>query len=156
MTSGSAAADREALREYVLTADDEAKYFERAFECVDRNGRRNLYDLGRLMVLQGYRPEELMALRKEHVNLEASQIRIDGGKTRAARRTLDFALNPLKFSRRGCRAIRHGCFRRIAAPGRPIGKLQGPHDKVCRETGLSFVIYGFRHTFATRLVESGL
>ncbi len=148
--------DADALREHVLTSEEEGMYFARAFEIQDRAGRRNLYDLGRLIILQGCRPEELMSLRKERVNLEARQMKIAGGKTRAARRTLDLCAESVELLSARMEGDTPWVFPSDRRPGRPIGKLQGPHDLVCRETGLSFVIYDLRHTFATRMIEAGV
>lgn len=47
---------------------------------------RDLHDLGRLMLNQGCRPDELLSLRKEAVDLERGTMRIAAGT--AARRTL--------------------------------------------------------------------
>jgi integrase len=39
--------------------------------------------------------------------------------------------------------------------GYHIVKLNNPHDSVCQDAGVSFVLYDFRHTFATRqLIEA--
>jgi integrase len=35
--------------------------------------------------------------------------------------------------------------------GRHITKLNGSHDRVCREAGLSFCLYDWRHAFGTRM-----
>ncbi len=66
----------------MLTVDEENQYFEAA--------RRypNLFDLGRLIMQQGCRPEELLEARKHAVDLTRSVLRIVHGKTKAARRTL--------------------------------------------------------------------
>jgi len=37
-----------------------------------------------------------------------------------------------------------------------IVKLAATHDEVCREAGVSFVLYDLRHTFATRLADAGV
>ena len=46
-----------------------------------------------------------------------------------------------------------------AFPGKRHGtrltKLNGSHDKTVAETGLKFVLYDLRHTFATRMAEAG-
>lgn len=148
--------DKEAVRQHVLSADEEKAYFERAYQVLDRDGRRNLYDLGRLMIQQGCRPEELMVLKKQHVDLEKRQILIVAGKTKAARRTLNLtdesiAILRVRFESGDTQWI----FPSDRRPGRPVAKLQGPHDRVCREAEVSFVIYDLRHTFATRMIESG-
>ena len=148
--------DKDATREHVLTLQEEKAYFERARDVTDRNGRRNLYDLGRLMLQQGCRPEELMVLKKQHVSLEKRQMLIVAGKTKAARRTLNLTDEScaLLLPRLGS-GDTQWVFPSDRRPGRPISKLQAPHDRVCREAEVSFVIYDLRHTFATRMVESG-
>jgi len=125
--------DKDATREHVLTAQEEKAYFDRANDVKDRNGCRNLYDLGRLMLQQGCRPEELMVLKKQHVNIEKRQMLIVAGKTKAARRTLNLTdesiaiLQPrLEFG------DMQWVFPSDRRPGRPISKLQAPHDRVCR------------------------
>jgi integrase len=35
-------------------------------------------------------------------------------------------------------------------PGNHITKLNGSHDRACRDAGVSFVLYDLRHTFGTR------
>ena len=40
--------------------------------------------------------------------------------------------------------------------GLPITKLNGSREKVLEATGLSFVLYDLRHTFATRAAERGM
>ena len=90
------------------------------------NGGRNLYDLGRLMILQGCRPEELMALRKEHVDIEARRVKIAGGKTRAARRTLDLCNESVELIAARMGGESQWVFPSDRRAGRPIGKLQGP------------------------------
>jgi integrase len=81
--------DKDATREHVLAPEEEKAYFDRARDVKDRQGRRNLYDLGRMMLQQGCRPEELMVLKKQHVHLDKHQMLIVAGKTKAARRTLN-------------------------------------------------------------------
>ena len=42
------------------------------------------------------------------------------------------------------------------APGSHLTKLNGSHNKVLKVTGLHFVPYDLRHTFATRMAEAGM
>lgn len=148
--------DAEATRDNILTPEMENAYFKRAFEVQDRNGRRNLYDFGRLMILQGCRPEELMVLRQEHIDLEKRQMRIVAGKSRAAKRTLALCQESIEILTSRIDGMSPWVFPSDRKAGRPIAKLQGPHDRVCRESGVSCVIYDLRHTFATRMIESGI
>jgi integrase len=41
-------------------------------------------------------------------------------------------------------------------PGHHLGNLNTTHDRICLEAGVSFVVYDFRHTFATRKIEEGV
>ena len=75
--------DIEAVRIHVLSVDEERHYFLLASK------HRDLYDLGRLMINQGMRPEEVMALGKFDTNLDRCQLHTRTGKSAAARRTLD-------------------------------------------------------------------
>jgi integrase len=92
--------DRDAIREHVLSADEEGKYLAAALELhagyvrtwsPEKQDARlpNMHDLAVLMLEQGARPEELLAARVEDIDLAAGTLTIRGGKTRAARRLLD-------------------------------------------------------------------
>jgi integrase len=170
--------DRDAVRIHVLTRTEEALYFDAAKRFP------SLYDLGRLMINQGCRPEEILDLQTTDVDLERSRLTIRDGKSRAARRQLRLTAESREI-----------CARRVVAsdsrwlfpgkmPGTRLAKLNGRHadvldalatckcahrqdqhkDGKCacgcvefRETSrLGFVIYDFRHTFATRAAESGM
>jgi hypothetical protein len=55
--------DEDAVRMHVLTTSEEQQYFKRAGK------HRDLHDLGRLMLNQGPRPDELVSLLKTDVDL---------------------------------------------------------------------------------------
>jgi len=74
--------DAESVRIRVLKDAEESKYFEKAERFP------SLHDLGRLMLNQGCRPDELMALPQAHVDLVRGLLHIRRGKTKAAKRTL--------------------------------------------------------------------
>jgi integrase len=40
-------------------------------------------------------------------------------------------------------------------PRQAPDQAERAHDAVCRDAGVAFVMYDFRHTWATRMVESG-
>jgi integrase len=113
--------DAEAVRMHPLSPEEEKAYFKAAFEVTDRAGRRNLYDVAKVLIDQGCRPEEIMAASKHDFDPESSTLAIRGGKSRAAKRTL--YLTP---------------------------EVVAIHDRACREAGVSFVLYDLRHTFGTR------
>lgn len=174
--------DRDAVRIHVLTAAEEMVYFEAA--------RRfpALYDLGRLMLNQGCRPEEILDLEAGDIDLQSGKLTIRHGKSNAAKRTLRLTAESREI-----------CARRVIAatalatrwvfPGKVAGtrlaKLNGRHGDIldtlaickcgharrqhpkagkcacgCADfteaSRLAFVIYDFRHTFATRAAETGM
>jgi len=99
--------DADAVRIHVLSPAEEMLYFgtcrnlaaRRRSEAARLTGRPacakeragqafdSLHDLGRLMVLQGPRPSEVMQARAEH--MRGAEWLIPGGKSKAARRVLD-------------------------------------------------------------------
>src|SRR5579862_8765651 len=165
--------DADAVRIHVLSPAEEMLYFgtcqnlaaKRRAEAVTLTGPAkwakeraalafdNLHDLGRLMLLQGPRPSEVMQARAEHV--QGGEWLIPGGKSKAARRVLD--LTPES------RALLDG---RVAASaggpwlfggrakGSHLSDAENAHKAVLAASGLAFVIYDFRHTFATRFAEA--
>ena len=143
--------DAEAIRIYVLSPEEESAYFEK---CVELE-KKNLHDAARLILLQGCRPEEIMSLPQSAVDLDGAQLRIAGGKSRAARRTLDLVGESVAILSRRLGSPGKWVFPSPRYPGRHMTKLNGVHDTVCREAGLSFCLYDLRHTFATRMVEAG-
>ena len=159
--------DRDAVREHVVSAEEESAYlaaavrlhaeFVKGVTPADRAKRLpNMHDLAVLMLELGARPEELLAVRKEHVNVEAATLQIAGGKTRAARRLLN--LTPRASAIVAARLATEGpwLFPSDRRPGLHLTKLNGTHDRICREAGVCFVIYDFRHTFATRMIAAGV
>jgi integrase len=75
--------DADAIRMHILTSDEEKHYFSRATKHWD------LHDLGRIMLNQGMRPDEVTALHRNDIDLGHGQLHIRQGKSSAARRTLD-------------------------------------------------------------------
>jgi integrase len=144
--------DRDSIRERILSLEEEKLYFAHA--------RGNLANVARLILLQGMRPEEVMRMRKEDVNLETGAVRIMFGKTAAARRTLRLTeeSRSLLAAQMTSKAGSHGpwVFPSPMKPGAHVVKLNGAHDRVCETTGLQFVLYDLRHTFATRMVQAGV
>ena len=170
--------DADAVRMHILTVGEEAMYFAacrrehkavRVKAHVRKDGVRirehnrgvdtdpgDLHDFGRLMLNQGCRPDEVLSLRKEAVDLDRGYMRIVEGKSVAARRTLKL----LPESRSILAARMSGdsawIFPSPVKPGAHVTKLNGAHARVLEDTGLRFVIYDFRHTAATRWAERGM
>jgi integrase len=91
----------------------------------------------------------------------AGSFRSGWGKSPAARRTLDLTSE----SRRILAARRPGnspwIFPSDRNPGQHIARLNNAHDNLCKaakKAGIdfNFVLYDFRHTFATRMAEAGI
>ncbi len=66
---------------YILTVEEERRYFEflRA-HSISENG--NLHDVGRLIINQGFRPDEAMALERAAVDLDNRIVRVTKSKTK--------------------------------------------------------------------------
>jgi integrase len=141
--------DQDAIRIHVITPEEQAAYFERAITVKDRSGLRNLYDVATVMLNQGCRPEEVMASRKEYLNQSERSLFIAGGKTRAARRTLELTEDSFQILLARMQTPGPWLFPSDRRPGQHITKLQYSQDKVCLDAGVSFVLYDFRHTFGT-------
>lgn len=142
--------DTDAVRIHVISDKEEKLYFQHAA----RNF--NLNDLARLILNQGMRPEEVLSLPKSDVDFDRNQLHIREGKTRAARRTLDLATESRLILGRRMAGDSRWVFPSPCRPGQHLARLNSTHDRVCREAGLSFVLYDFRHTFATRMAQAGV
>jgi integrase len=167
--------DADAVRIHVLSPAEERLYFEGCLRTAEELSRaasqlkgrlawakqraaqafRNLHDLGLLMILQGPRPSEAMRARVEHVSLTHSEWEIPGGKSKAARRTLH--LTPQTQAILEARidlAGPDGWLFRGKERETPLSDVENAHGKILEKFGLAFVIYDFRHTFATRFAEA--
>src|SRR5205807_6322161 len=142
--------DVEAVRIHVLSAEEEKQYFTAAAKHQD------LSDLGRLMLNQGMRPEEVLALSKFDLNLERAQLQVRSGKSKASRRTLDLTPESRAILARRIAGESSWIFPAPRKPGQHVARLNNAHDAVCAKAALSFCIYDLRHTFATRMAEAGI
>lgn len=171
--------DADAVRMYVISPPEEMVYFN---ACLNRqkkirikghfrkgrtyikphdrsieNDYRDLHDLGRLMILQGCRPEEFLELEQMHVDLEKGTLTITHGKSRAARRTLRLQAESREILARRLGVPGRWVFPSSKLPGQHITKLNNSHNQVLEDAGLPhFVLYDFRHTFATRAADKGM
>lgn len=157
--------DADAVRMNILSPVDERKYFDaclwmdKAAQFIPSQGQDSyldLYDFGRLMLLQGCRPEEFLELHKTSVDLMSRWLFILDGKTRAAKRRLKLTAESTEILAR--RMSKPGPF--VFPSPRDSQKHRGPtwrvHGEVLEASGLSFVPYDFRHTFATRAAADGM
>ncbi len=142
--------DKDAVRIHVLTQAEETAYFAAA------RAIPHLYDLGRLMILQGARPSEVMQAHAEHVDLKKGTWLIPDSKSTAGRRTLKLVPEAQAIMEaRIAGAARSGWIFSGKAKGSHLTDAENGHKKILKKTRLAFVLYDLRHTFATRMVERG-
>lgn len=146
----------DAVRIHVITPEEEEAYFAASER---RSTFIHVRDLAKLMVLQGPRPEEVLSARVEDFDERAGELRITWGKTPAARRTLYLlgeSIEILARRKREAKALKsEWLFPSPRIKGRHLVKLNNTHDSLCEDARVAFVLYDFRHTFATRqLVEA--
>ena len=112
-----------------------------------------MHDLATLMLNQGCRPEELRALPQSEVDLERSYLTILRGKSDAARRSLLLTTASRDVLKRRLQNPGRWVFPSAKNPGEHIGQCQRLHAAALKKAQVSFVLYDWRHTFATRAVE---
>ena len=116
---------------------------------------RDLHDIGRLMILQGPRPAEVMQARVEHVDVEHGTWFIPRSKSAAGKRTLRLTAEARSIlAARVATAPKSGWLFEGKKNGTHLVDVDNAHAAVLKATGLAFVIYDFRHTFATRFYEA--
>jgi len=148
--------DKDAVRMHILSAEEEKQYFNRATKYP------NLHDLGRLILNQGMRPDEAISLRKADVDLERGQIHIRHGKTPAARRTLNLTTESRHILGARSKGKSEWIFpSKRKKPSSHVTRVNNAHDELCKKAledkiTFSFVLYDFRHTFATRMAQAGI
>jgi integrase len=145
--------DAEAERIHVLTPEEEVEYFKRAIRFP------NLHDVGRLMINQGMRPEEVTCLAKADIDLDRGEIHIRRGKSRAAKRVLAMTRESREILEPRMKGDSAWIFPSRRNRGSHIGRINPAHDSIVAEaakqgTQITLVPYDFRHTFATRAAQS--
>lgn len=138
--------DKDAVRINVLSHEMERAYFDAA-----KQRSKDLYDAGRVMILQGVRPEEVMKMTKADIDLKTGRMHVFG-KSKASDRwlwmtpeTVSLLVPRLDLDSKWLFPSPSPINR-----GNHIVTLQRAHDAVCEETGVVCNVYDFRHTFATR------
>ena len=147
----------ERRREHVVTREEEERYLAAAPEP--------LAAIARILVDSGLRPDECFRLRWENVRMLSGRngaLLITHGKTAAARRVIPMTPH-----------VRATLENRWIAAGKPgegwvwpakrarcghvvANTIYQPHLKAIKDSGVRpFVLYSLRHTFLTRLGESG-
>jgi integrase len=174
--------DADAVRIHVLTQAEEMLYFHTCLRppqeitvkskphMQSRNGKRvpvaayeysklapreyrNLHDVGRLMLLQGPRPAEVMQARVDHVDLEQGTWFIPKSKSAAGKRTLRLTGEARSIlAERVASAPQSGWLFEGKTSGHLLS-VENAHQSVLDATGQAFVLYDLRHTFATRFYQ---
>ncbi len=152
--------DMESRNEIVLSDGEEGQYLAAAAN------HKTLFDVARLMLMQGMCPQKLLGLRKSVINLDAETLQIASGKSRAARRVLNLTGESCLIlgrrmdgdskwvfpSRRKVWHRRRKEFFWVTLDSKPLtySGLVKAHGQACQAAGLEFTLYSLRHTFATR------
>jgi integrase len=153
-------------REFVVSDEMEQRYFSVA--------PQPLHDVGLLILDEGLRPSEALALAWKEVHLEPAPgrklgwLHVRQGKSKNARRNLSLTTR-VRTMLEGRMALRtNGAPSRARASdgwvfpdddGKPFSRVElwKQHDAAREKLGMDgdFVVYSLRHTFGTRLGESG-
>ena len=117
----------------------------------------DLHDMARIVLSMGLRPnEEALALRWDHIDFAAGTLTVGKSKTEAGKRTLRMTPDVHALLRmRRASSKSEWVFPSPTKPGRHVVKLNNAHELALAHTGLAFVPYDLRHTFATRLATAG-
>lgn len=143
--------DADAVRDHIFSAAEEAAYMHAAHPI--------LRDLAALMLYQGCRPEEFLALRCEQVDLERRYLTILESKSKAGERKLRLRAVSVEILARRVRESKHGwVFAALRCPSKQLSlsSCENWHVKARDATGIACVIYDWRHTFASRAANSGM
>ena len=142
-------------RDRVVTREEEARYLGAADEL--------LADVATVLVDTGMRPEENSRLRWERISWASGQQDAlhTHGKTAAARRIIPMSVRVRAIMERRWEAAKQPTEGWIWVADTKSGHIEPSttkklHQKALQLSGVSpFVLYSLRHTFLTRLGESG-
>ena len=147
----------EHMRDRVLTPDEEQTYIKAA--------PQPLCDIATVLSQTGLRPEEVFRMRFENLhftpagNASYGYILNPFGKTKAAKRTIpltDKAQRVLEARSAAQGNPNTGWVFPAATQTGRVESVKGQHAKTLKASKVRpFVLYTFRHTFLTRLGESG-
>lgn len=134
----------------VLSHIEESKYFAQASPM--------LWDIARLILDTGMRPEEVYTLRPENVDLSRGVLQVSEGKTVSARRLLKLTSVVIEVLRRRIIGLTTPyIFPCESDRTRPIPKINNAHDRALRDSKIAPLrLYDLRHTWATRAAMSGI
>jgi integrase len=148
--------DKDSLHERVITFDEEQRYTELAAKLKNKN----LLHVTRLMLDQGMRPSEVFTLEVVGLSEENQTVKIFVGKSRSAKRTLFLTAECFRLLKTRLEVAKalgtRWLFPSTRRPNRPINSVSNDHAAVLKRMKVSFRLYDFRHTFATRAGENGM
>ena len=129
--------DADAVRIHPLTMYEEDEYFRRAAKYPD------LYDVGRLIINQGMRPDEVTHLAKVDIDLPRRLIHIRNGKSSAAMRSVPMTSESKEILERRMQGKSNWIFSSPKDSSRPISKINSTHNRVLAEARKEDVILNF-------------
>jgi len=121
-----------------------------------------LRDVAALIIQTGMRPEEVYRIRLENISLngKVSSLFNPFGKTKAAKRRVPLNSIALEVIMRRISEVSgksEFLFPSPADPSKPVLKLNNAHYGALKRSGLKpFRLYDLRHTWATRMAQSGI
>jgi integrase len=134
---------------YILSDDDESKYLN---EC-----SQPLHDVAIMILETGMRPDEVYLMRRSCLHLDKGFYKNPKGKTPSARRRIELSRRATAMLKERLAEIEgEWVFPSTRKEGVPIVKLNAAHNAARQRAKLPrFRIYDLRHTWATRMLESG-
>ena len=139
----------------VLTVEEIELYLEHA--------KGDLKDFAIIATETGCRPAEILGLRTKDLHAEEHYIHVEGTKTARSRRDVPLTACALDVLQRRSQESPNGYIFPLRRPKTKnhgilhISSLRKAHDRIVEEhfADSPFVLYDFRHTFATRCVQAG-
>jgi len=137
----------------VITFEEQAAYLSHASQP--------LYDIAKVMLDTGMRPEEVFRVRVENIDFKQKTILNPFGKTKAARRTIPMTDDVSCLLKARIKKLEEKetafVFPSPYNFQRPIGSVKKAHRLAATDAGIEghFRLYDLRHTFATRAVAAG-
>lgn len=117
-----------------------------------------LRNVATIILETGMRPGEVFELTPRVIDIDRGYLRIEAGKTKAARRQIELTIGAKAILRPLIEAAAGGyLFPNERDVSRCIESVQGAHTRALADSRVSpFRLYDLRHTWATRAAQSGI